>query len=160
MNSKTLIISTIIGLLTFGLGWFLSHTYHIGKGSIADAKHDDNAVKVAAPNNSTKPFSERLLGRFVIKGANCAGFNFISPTKASWTNEIQCNYPDTLKLHWLDDSTFFTQDIKRLRKGCPPRVWIHRVQSFDGEHLVLTDIWTGWNEHPDAQLELEKQTGY
>jgi hypothetical protein len=107
--------------------------------------------------NKAENFATKISGRFVMKDANCAGFNFISPTRATWTNEIDCGHPDTLKIRWLNNATFCTQDIVRLNENCPPKVWIYQVVSFDGIHLTLKDIWTGWNDHKDERTEFIKR---
>jgi hypothetical protein len=95
--------------------------------------------------------------RFVMKDANCAEFNFISPTLVTWINEIDCGHADTSKIRWPDNATFYTQDIVRNNENCPPRVLIYQVVSFDGLHLTLKDIWTGWNDHSDQRIEFIKR---
>jgi hypothetical protein len=176
MNKKTVIISCIVGLLTFGLGWFFHDMKQFADGVVADTKRVDSLQKSNPKcvtitqqqldslmirsniNNKTEIFSTKISGRFVIKGANCAGLNFISTSLVAWTNEIDCGHPDTLKLSWLDNATFFTRDIKEENENCPPRVSIYQVVSFDGTQLVLKDIWTGWNDFKNERIEFLKQT--
>lgn len=176
MNLKTIIISIFIGILTFCLGWFLHDFKQLSNNVIADGIRVDSLRKVnQAPvmitqsqldslkvkaniNDKRVNFATKLNGKFIMKGANNAGLNFISPTLVSWTNEIDWAYPDTLKLRWLDNVTFLTQDIKTVKENCPPRIWIYQVISFDGEHLFLNEIWTGWDNYKDKQTEFEKAT--
>ncbi|MCB9262868.1 MAG: hypothetical protein H6607_10880 [Flavobacteriales bacterium] len=117
----------------------------------------DSLMIASNINNEAENFETKISGRFVMKEANCAGFNFISPTLVTWTNEIDCEHPDTLKIRWLDNATFYTQDIVRLNENCPPRIWIHQVVSFDGLHLTLKDVWTGWNDNTDERTEFIKR---
>jgi hypothetical protein len=170
MNWKISISMLATGLLTFILGWFL----HDMK-QFADSRRVDSLQKVNLKfatitqdqldsfmitsniNNLAENFATKISGRFTMKDANCAGFNFISPTLVTWTNEIDCGHPDTLKIRWLDNATFYTQDIVRLNENCPPRVCIYQVVSFDGVHLILNDIWTGWNEHSNERTEFIKR---
>ena len=162
MNWKIIISLLATGLLAFLLGWFLHDMKQFADGVVADGKRVDSLQKanpkfptitqdqldslMIASNitNKSENFATKISGRFVMKDANCAGLNFISPTLVTWTNEIDCWHPDTLKIRWLDNATFYTQDIVRQNENCPPRVSIYRVVSFDGLHLTLKDIWTGW----------------
>jgi len=162
MNWKIIISILVTGLLTFILGWFFHDMKQFADGVVEDGKRVDSLQKANPKfatitqdqldslmiasniNNKAENFATKISGRFVMKDANCAGFNFISSTLVTWTNEIDCGHPDTLKIRWLDNATFYTQDIVRLNENCPPRVWIYQVVSFDGLHLTLKDIWTGW----------------
>jgi len=141
MKQKIVIPILIAGLATFALGWFLNGA------RLHNSEHNIN--------NETENFATKISGRFIMKDANCAGFNFISPTLVIWTNEMGC-WSDTLKIRWLDNAIFYTQDIVQHNENCPPRVWIYQVVSFDGEKLVLKDIWTGWNDFKDEKLEFRK----
>lgn len=175
MNLKIIISILITGLLTFMLGWFLHDMKDFADGVVADGKRVDSLQKASPKfitimqdqldslmitsniSNKAENFAAKISGRFVMTNLNCAGFNFISPTLVTWTNEIDCGHPDTLKIRWLDNTTFYTQDIVRPNENCPPRVWIYQVVSFDGLHLTLKDIWTGWNDHSDERIELIKR---
>ena len=171
------LITTILatGLLTFILGWFFRDMKQFADGVVEDGKQLDSSQKINPKfatitqdqldslmitsniNNKAENFATKISGQFVITDANCAGFNFISRTLVTWTNEIECGHPDTLKIRWLDNATFYIQDIVRLNEDCPPRVWIYQVVNFDGLHLTLKDIWTGWNDHADERIEFIKR---
>ncbi len=99
-----------------------------------------------------------LSGHFILAESVCAGFNFINKDVVLWTNEIACNDPDSLKLRWLDDSTFMTRNTLRIDKTCPPRVDIYKIVSIEGSHLTLRSVWIGWNESKDVNLEFIKQS--
>ena len=161
----------IVGVITFTLGWFSNSMNLFAEGVIADGKRNDSLKKLMKlpeevsqeeldnnqiENNKTTNFAEKLEGQFIMKDANCAGFNFINKTHVTWTNEIDCYIQDTLKIKWLNNSTFFTQDRKQNNSECPPRVWIYQVISFDEKTLILKDFWTGWNNKEDSRIELTK----
>ena len=160
MKSKTLLISTIVGLLTFFIGWFLHDTVRPATEKAKDRQMINafiDTVSKADTINSID-FAYRVSAHFILTESNCAGFNFISSDKVLWTNEIACNDPDTLKLRWLSDSTFMTRSTMKINEKCPPVVDVYKVVSFDGKQLILKDIWTGWNDFKDETLKLIKQT--
>lgn len=175
MNGKIITILLLTGLVTFTLGWFFGDIKQFSEGIVKDVKQMNSLQKtnskfvtikqdqldslliISSINNKTQSFATKLSGRFVMKESNCAGFNFISPTLVTWTNEIDCGHPDTLKIRWLNNTTFYTQDKVRLNKNCPPRVGIYQVVSFDGLNLTLKDIWTGWNDNTDETIEFVKR---
>jgi hypothetical protein len=133
MKYKTFLIVMIAGVAMF----------FAGRGCSVKNKKEEN-------------FSTLIHGQFILKGSNYAGFNFINPIRVIWTNEMDSSHPDTLKLGWLNNFTFFTCEIKRMNEECPPGVSIYKVISCDGKQLILKDIWTGWNDHEDDTLILFK----
>jgi hypothetical protein len=121
------------------------------------------STQISAQANDTSPsenidYSKLISGRFILSASHCAGFNFINKTHALWTNEIACNYPDTLKIRWLDNATFMTRSTTRNGEKCPPVVDIYKVTFFDGKRLTLKSIWTGWNDAKDELLEFHRQS--
>lgn len=161
MNGKTLLIVLVTGLLTFASGWLLHNVINM-KSEAATVKLSDHSKNTIPGANTTKTnnpenFSPAILGRFIMKGANCAGFNFINKNIVLWTNEITCNEADTLKISWIDKAIFMTRSTESINESCPPRVNIYSVISFENDHLVLKSIWTGWNDFKDEQLHLIKQ---
>lgn len=170
MNKKTIIISSIIGLITFILGWFLhdmkQFADRIGVDSLQKSNKKletitqeqlDSLMILSNINNDKTDYSREISGRFIMKGANSAGFDFINSSTVLWTNEIAPFQPDTLKICWLDKATFITRSTERINMDCPPIVSIYQVISFDEHYLIVKDIWTGWNEHQDEQIEFIKQ---
>lgn len=166
MKAKTLLLSTIVGLLTFLLGWFLHNTLRSSSAhASADKKQIESFTDTIAKADNLKikkadDYSNMISGRFILAESSCAGFDFINKNEVLWTNEIACFDPDTLKIRWLDNATFMTRSTQRVNQGCPPRVDIYKVVSFDFDrkHLVLNSVWTGWNDSGDSKLEFTKQT--
>ncbi len=176
MNWKIILSILTTGLLTFISGWLFHDMKQFADGVAADSNRMDSLRKTnprfvttiaqdqldslmitSNINNIAENFATKISGSFVMKDAKCAGFNFISRTSVTWTNKIYCGHPDTLKIRWLDNATFYTQDIVRLNEKCPPRVWVYQVVSFDGIHLTLKQIWTGWNDYNDERTEFIKR---
>ena len=158
MKGKTTLLIIITGLLTFILGWFLNSTIR-PSNQTKDTQVINAFIDTVSKADTIKSnnFIHTVSGHFVLAESNCAGFNFINRDIVLWTNEIACNDPDTLKIRWLSDSTFMTRSTLRINESCPPRVDIYKVVSFDGMHLNLKSIWTGWNDAKDESLELLKQ---
>ncbi|OYU93010.1 MAG: hypothetical protein CFE21_22170 [Bacteroidetes bacterium B1(2017)] len=166
MSKATLIISSIVGILTFCLGWFLHDMKRFPSGINKVGKKIDSLQK---PNqkwstifqeqlaSKSGDFSVKIIGRFFLKGANSAGFDFINSSTVLWTNEIAPSQPDTLKIRWLDNSTFMTRSTERINMDCPPLVSVYQVIFYDGQRLILREIWTGWNEHEDERIEFIKK---
>ena len=157
MARKTILIASVTGSVTFLLGWFLHGIIHSAQTNgtdqltgFADTVRNANTRKTKIPddlNNAT------ISGRFILAQSNCAGFNFIDSITVLWTNEIACNDPDTLRIHWLDNVTFLTKDIVQTNEHCPPKVDIYKVVAFDGKHLTLKSFATGWNDSKNENLD-------
>ena len=158
MKGKTFFIVIITGLLTFIFSWFL-HDAMRPPNQTKDTQIINGFIDTVSQADTTKSdnFAHTVSGHFVLAESSCAGFNFINNDLVLWTNEIACSDPDTLKIRWLSDSTFMTRSTLRINENCPPRVDIYKVVSFDGKHLSLKSIWTGWNDAKDESLELFKQ---
>lgn len=175
MNWKTIITIFVFGIITFYLGWFIRDKRNllteisVKKTTIENLQKSDStkfkALKdqldsLTIESNSydkTRDFKTEINGEFILKGAKFAGFNFINSKIVSWTNEMDIAHPDTLKIQWLNNSTFFTQDLKKHNESCPPRVWIYQIISFDGKQLILKKINTSWIiDFPDSKLEFYK----
>ena len=174
MNWKIITSILVTGLLTFALGWFLHGVEPVADSVTSDERVDslqktdtqfvtitqgqlDSLMMPFNPSGKETNYSTKISGQFVLKGTNCAGLNFINSKLVSWTNEIDCWHPDTLKIRWIDNKTFFTRAIVRRNEICPPGVDLYQVVSFDGERLVLKDIWTGWNDFTDDRLEFVRR---
>jgi len=159
MKEKKLLSLVIVGLLTFISGWFL-HSVMRPSNQTKDPQIMNAIIDTVSIHDGMKSnnFAHTVSGHFVLTGSNCAGFNFINNEIALWTNEIACGEPDTLKIRWLSDSAFMARSTLRIDKNCSPKVDIYKVVFFDGRHLTLKSIWTGWNDAKDESLELFKQT--
>jgi len=150
-------ITIVVGLSTFIIGWFL-HGKMPPSNQTKDTQMINGFVDTLLQADSIKSnnFAHIISGHFILDKSNCAGFNFINKDIVLWTNEIACNEPDTLKLRWLNDSTFMTRSTLRINEKCPPSVEIYKIVSFNGKQLTLKDIWTGWNDSKDETLKFSK----
>jgi hypothetical protein len=154
-NLLTLLLAT--GILTFLAGWFLNNLIrpsNQAKETQAIGRYIDSS---SVNQISSNKFSDSPKGRFILANSNCAGFHFINKNTVLWTNEIFCNDPDTLRLTWLSDSIFMTRSTLRTKEHCPPKVDIYKVMRYDGKHLALLSIGTGWTDAKDEMLDLTKQ---
>ena len=157
MKTKSVFLA-IAAVLFFALGWFLS--IHIKSSTATPNEKKIERFLGSADSlevNQVVDYPNKISGKFILAESGCAGFNFISKSQILWTNEIACFDPDSLKLRWLDNNTFMTRSTQRVNQGCPPKVEIYKIVSFDGRKLVLNSIHTGWNESPDSKLELTKR---
>jgi hypothetical protein len=174
MNRKTIAAIVPTAMLIFSLGWMLGHfqcfsTVPPNKNQGLDSiqkvhqshsqmmqKRLDSLTVLSNTYDKTQNFRQQLSGEFVLKDAQYAGFNFIDSKTVAWTNEMDISHPDTMKIRWVNNATFFARTIHRHDEICPPRVWVCQVVSFDGKRLVLNDIWAGWNDSADSRLEFRK----
>ena len=35
----------------------------------------------------------------------------------------------------------------------PPRTYLYKVKSLNGNQVILSEIWTGWNSFPDSDQQ-------
>lgn len=141
MKTKYLFTSLILGTAFFTLGF---HSYK------SSTEHKSEATMIKTHLAQTKTdYAKVLKGKYVLAGANYAGYKFIDAKTISWTNEMFPMDPDTLSLKWIDENTFMTKSRKRANKNCAPAVSILKVISYSNGKLVLKDYWTGWNDRKD-----------
>ncbi len=93
----------------------------------------------------------KLIGKFIMEDAQCAGLTFTHGSTALWTNELFCEYPDSLHLTWIDSNTFYTKETKRRKNSGAPGVDIYRIEKFDGNELILKEFNSSWL-HGDPQF--------
>lgn len=169
MTKKGILISILIACLSFASGWFAKDFNQFAEGVLEDAERpglgkdsiiqlvsDDALAREQVVYDSSR-LASAIQGRFVLKGSHSAGFDFVSPTTVLWTNERFPFEADTLKIRWINDSTFLTRSTDRWNEQCPPIVSVYQVIFYDGHKLVLNDIWTGWNEFDDDVEEFYKK---
>jgi hypothetical protein len=167
---KRIVLFISIGLISFFLGWIFNELWRFAEGMKHDTVkvdslklHEDkiNQRKILTDIDQKKDpsinYSTTISGRFILKEANCAGFDFIGKKRIIWRNELTCFDADTFAIYWLDNMTFITKDIKRINKDCPPRNWIYTVDKYDGENLILNELWTGWGEYKWSKLEFIRE---
>ena len=170
---KNLAIILLTALLAFAGGWFLHAAKELEVTAIPNSKAADIATKrvkntadseqkqedyssIISDIHDTTNYASKISGKFILKDSKCAGFDFISKNSIAWSNEIDCWHPDTFKLAWLNNKTFFTKDIVHINEKSPPRVWIYEIVYYNGKRLILNDIWTGWGNFKNEKLEFIK----
>lgn len=141
MKTKYLFTPLILGTVFFTLGF---HSYKTNTENKPEA-----AIIIAQKAQTKTDYAKVLKGKYVLTGANYAGYKFIDAKTISWTNEMFPMDPDTLSLKWIDENTFMTKSRKRTNKNCAPAVSILKVISYSNGKLVLKDYWTGWNDRKD-----------
>jgi len=52
-----------------------------------------SSILLVGNNTMAQQPVKHLHGRYIMKGAGCAGFNFLSEKSALWYNEISCDEP-------------------------------------------------------------------
>ncbi len=115
-------------------------THHIEEKKVTEQKKTPK---------KTINYSKLIKGKYILHGAEYAGFDFIDDKTLTWTNEMFPMDPDTMKLKWISEDIFVGTFTKKHNGDCPPNVWVNKVISYDGQTLILKDIWTGWNDSKD-----------
>lgn len=89
-----------------------------------------------------------------MSGASCAGISL--KKNAGLFNEMGNNPPCEIslktRLKWIDGTTFALIEKERINDISPPRVFLYKVKSVKGTQVVLTNIWTGWNDFKDEDI--------
>lgn len=165
MKTKTILTIIFCSLIAFFLGFWVNNQIQkpnrqteVSETKPAPSKTvRDTIIKFIDADTTDRDFSKELKGRFILKGATYAGFDFISAKQNAWTNEIDPGHPDTMRVNWVDKTTFATIRTEGINKGCPPRTWVHKVMFYDGRKLILKDVETGWTDSPDHNLTFYKE---
>lgn len=103
-------------------------------------------AQTASNQKSLRDFSKEIKGRFILDGAQCAGFEFTETKEFVWRNESACIYPDTFLLHWVDYKSFIAKEKKPSsgKINGSPQTWFYTIKAFDGKQLTVSELWTGW----------------
>lgn len=149
---KIVIPILLTAIVFFALGFF-GRDFYQNKSKpenipLSINQSDSFQTKVETETKNIN-FSKVLKGKYILDGADYAGFEFIDDKTISWTNEMFPMDPDTMRLKWIDEHTFVTTFTQNIEKGCPPRNWVRKVKSYDGHKLVIRKYWTGWGESKD-----------
>ena len=64
-------------------------------------------------------------------------------------NQSPCKIDLPTKVRWLSNDTFMMIEKNQILETSPPRVFVYKVKSIKGNQIVLSEIWTGWNNFPD-----------
>ncbi len=167
MNKKQLFNYSLIGIVCFVLGYWaktlnsekttISSTQAIGE----EQKNPVDETQVVATQESTTKeevnYAKLLKGKYILRGADWAGFEFMKGNRATWTNELFPNDPDTMRINWINNNTFVATFISGLTEDCPPNVWIKQVVSLEGKKLKLREINTSWVDLEEDVLTFVKE---
>lgn len=104
---------------------------------------------------SAADYRAKLNGKILtMSGAHCAGISL--KKNAGLFNELGNNPPCEMglktRLKWVDGTTFALIEKERVNDISPPRVYLYKVKSVKGRQVVLTSIWTGWNDVKDEDI--------
>lgn len=167
MNKKNLLTCSLIGILCFVLGYWAKSLNSENKNiSSTQANSEvqnlpvdttqENAVQESTTNEEIN-YAKLLKGKYILRGADWAGFEFMKGNRATWTNELFPNDPDTLRINWINNNTFVATFISGTIDDCPPNVWIKQVVSLEGKKLKLQEINTSWVDLEEDVLTFVKE---
>lgn len=167
MNKKQLLTYSLIGIVCFVLGYW-TKTLNSEKKSMSStqAKSELQNVPVTetqenevqgSTSNEEINYAKLLKGKYILRGADWAGFEFMKGNRATWTNELFPNDPDTMRINWINNNTFVATFISGLIEDCPPNVWIKQVVSLEGKKLKLQEINTSWVDLEQDVLTFVKE---
>jgi len=167
MNKKQLFNYSLIGIVCFIIGYW-AKTLNSEKTTISsiqaigeEQKNPVDETQVVATQESKSKeevnYAKLLKGKYILRGADWAGFEFMKGNRATWTNELFPNDPDTMRINWINNNTFVATFISGLTEDCPPNVWIKQVVSLEGKKLKLQEINTSWVDLEEDVLTFEKE---
>jgi hypothetical protein len=167
MTKKQLITSFIIGIVFFVIGYW-AKTLNSEKTTISSTQAIveepknpvDETQEIARQESASKEkvnYAKLLKGKYILRGADWAGFEFMKGNRATWTNELFPNDPDTMRINWINNNTFVATFISGLTEDCPPNVWIKQVVSLEGKKLKLQEINTSWVDLEEDVLTFVKE---
>lgn len=159
-NLKLPLLILLFCILSFVLGFWFKDVYQSKSTKTEMAKIEtvknteqitkkDSLANVHKTKTTERDYSKELKGKFILKNADYAGFDFVDDKLLTWTNEMFPMDPDSMRIKWISKDIFVGTFIKEKKDECPPRNWINKVEYFDGNKLILKDIWTGWGDSKD-----------
>ncbi|WP_151713474.1 hypothetical protein [Acinetobacter bereziniae] len=91
--------------------------------------------------------------KLVMSNASCAGISLKKDSGLSGEigNTQSCKVDMPARLRWLNDNTFMLVEKNQTNEKSPPRVFLYQVKKIQGNKVVLSEIWTGWNNLPDDE---------
>lgn len=167
MYKNQLLTISLIGILCFVLGYW-AKTLNSDKMTKSSTQVNsevqnlsvdttqENAVQESISNEEIN-YAKLLKGKYILRGADWAGFDFMKGNRATWTNELFPNDPDTMRIIWINNNTFVATFISGLTEDCPPNVWIKQVVSLEGKKLKLREINTSWVDLEEEVLTFVKE---
>jgi hypothetical protein len=95
-------------------------------------------------------YKTALTGKILsMKGSNCAGLS-LSKNSGLMGDQSPCTVDLPTRIRWISNDTFMMVEKNQISSDKPPRVFLYKVKSLQGNKVVLSDIWTGWNSFPDS----------
>jgi hypothetical protein len=111
------------------------------------------ALLVICSTVNAADYRTQLDGKILsMNGAKCAGLSLKknSGLLSIGSDPNKCEVELPTKVRWIDGSTFILIESNRINEISPPRTFLYKVKSINGNKVVLTEIWTGWNNYPDS----------
>lgn len=95
-------------------------------------------------------YKSALTGKTLyMKGGNCAGLS-LSKNSGLMGDQSPCAVDLPTRVRWISNDTFMMVEKNQTSSDKPPRVYLYKIKSLQGNKVILTDIWTGWNSFPDS----------
>jgi len=167
MNKKQLFTYSLIGIVCFIIGYWaktlnsekttISSTQAIGEEQKNPVDETQEVETQESKSKEEVNYAKLLKGKYILRGADWAGFEFMKGNRATWTNELFPNDPDTMRINWINNNTFVATFISGLTEDCPPNVWIKQVVSLEGKKLKLQEINTSWVDLEEDVLTFVKE---
>ncbi len=102
-------------------------------------------------------FKQALTGkRLILKGTQCAGWQFKNASTALRYDEIICSRLGDpsfeVRVLWItqDQFLFIEASQESGNPGCPPRIWLYKVESLAPSKVMLRETWLGWGKGKDS----------
>ena len=167
MNKKQLLTYCLIGIVCFVFGYWVK-TLNSREMTITRPKEKSEVQNIpnnemqeiavqASTTNEKINYAKLLKGKYILRGADWAGFEFMKGNRATWTNELFPSDPDTMRINWINNNTFVATFISGLKEDCPPNVWIQQVVSLEGKKLKLQEINSSWVDVEEEVLTFVKE---
>ncbi|TDX83083.1 hypothetical protein [Epilithonimonas xixisoli] len=169
MKAKQILLIIILCLVCLCLGFAGAKIYKEKKSEMKivsttndsiQKKNIDSSTNQKQMSSSTQTeqnFSKTLKGKYILAGADYAGFEFIDSNTITWTNEMFPMDPHSMRLKWIDGNTFVTIFNQSEDDDCAPPVWIRKVEFYDGNKLVIRNFWTGRKDLKDSSETFYKK---
>ena len=87
-----------------------------------------------------------------MKGGNCAGLS-LTKNSGLMGNQAPCKVDLPTKVRWLSNDMFIMIEKNQTVETSPPRTYLYKVKSLNGNQVILSEIWTGWNSFPDCDQQ-------
>jgi len=84
-----------------------------------------------------------------MKGGNCAGLS-LTKNAGLMGDQSPCNVDLPTKVRWLSNDMFIMIEKNQTVETSPPRTYLYKIKSLKGNQVILSEIWTGWNDFPDS----------